>query len=119
MGDLSKNFSRTEFECKCGCGFDTVDVELLQLLQHLRNVFHRKIKIISGCRCKIHNSSIQGAAKGSLHIIARAVDFVVEGVSPRTIYDYLNTRFPKQYGIGLYHDRIHLDTRKHRARWGM
>ena len=26
MGDLSENFSRSEFECKCGCGFATVDV---------------------------------------------------------------------------------------------
>ena len=38
MGTVSKNFSRSEFACKCGCGFDAVDVDLLAGLQALRDL---------------------------------------------------------------------------------
>ena len=55
MGDLSKNFSRSEFECSCGCGFDDVSVELVELLQEIRDEIEEPIAITSACRCKEHN----------------------------------------------------------------
>jgi hypothetical protein len=33
---ISENFARSEFRCKCGCGLDTVDTELLRLLENIR-----------------------------------------------------------------------------------
>ena len=30
---VSKNFSRYEFECQCGCGFAAADVTLLEALE--------------------------------------------------------------------------------------
>ena len=31
MGDLTKNISRYEIACKCGCGFDTIDIEVVRM----------------------------------------------------------------------------------------
>lgn len=117
MGDLSKNFSRWEFACRCGCGFDTVDGELLRVLQELRDYYNCRVTIISGCRCVSHNATIPGAARDSQHIEAKAADVFVDGVSPRAVYLYLDRKYPKKFGLGLYPGRIHLDVRPDRVRW--
>ena len=76
MGDLSEHFSREEMACKCGCGLDTVDAELLSLLEKIRAHFDRPITINSGCRCEAHNRAV-GGSKNSQHLIGRAADIVV------------------------------------------
>ena len=43
---MSKYFSRSEFSCNCGCGFDTVDFELIQMLDGLRENFDKPIHIL-------------------------------------------------------------------------
>lgn len=116
IGDISKNFSRSEFECKCGCGFDTVDVELSNVMQVLRDHFGRPVHVTSGNRCFTHNME-EGGARGSKHLEAKANDFWVEGISPKEIYDYLDELYPDKYGIGLYVDRVHFDSREDKARW--
>ena len=58
MGDISENFSRSEFACRCGCGFATVDVELIKTLEVVRKQFNKPIKINSSCRCEEHNERI-------------------------------------------------------------
>ena len=46
MGDLSKNLSRAEFKCNCGaCDYDTVDYELVAVLQDVREFFNRSVAI--------------------------------------------------------------------------
>ena len=45
MGDLSANFNRAEFACKCGCGFDTVDAKLIDYVQQIREYFAVPITI--------------------------------------------------------------------------
>ena len=37
MAKLSKNFDSSEFACKCGCGYDTPDPELIRMLQAARD----------------------------------------------------------------------------------
>lgn len=82
MGDLSTNFSRSEFACKCGCGLDEVEEELIRFLQALRDKVG-PIKIISGCRCPDHNASKKvGGSKNSSHITGVAADISVPGVDP-------------------------------------
>ena len=81
MGDVSKNFSRREFACKCGCGFDAVDVDLLVGLQKLRDLAGAGIKINSACRCEAHNKKVGGASK-SRHKFAKAADIVISGLKP-------------------------------------
>ena len=117
MPKLSKNFSREEFKCQCGhCDKDTVDSELIDVLQDLRDEFLRKIKINSGQRCQAHNSSV-GGAKDSMHLEGRAADIKVEYIDQKSAYIYLTNKYPDKYGIGLYKTFIHIDTRQAMARW--
>lgn len=117
MTKLTKNFWRAEFACKCGCGFDTVDIELVQALQALRDYGGVPIVITSGCRCEEYNAKV-GGGTNSQHLRGRAADIVIEGVDPSEIYHHLNDKYPDRYGLGLYEDFVHVDTRSNGpARW--
>jgi len=50
MGDLSKNFSRYEVQCSCGCGASWVSPKLIEKLQHVRDVVGKPMTITSGVR---------------------------------------------------------------------
>lgn len=114
---LSKNFSRAEFKCHCGkCDYDTVDAELVSVLQSLREYFKSPIKITSGNRCPEHNASI-GGSKNSYHIRGRAADIRIEGVEPVIVQDYLKSVYSGKYGIGSYAIFTHIDTRTKKGRW--
>jgi uncharacterized protein YcbK (DUF882 family) len=115
MGDISENFSRSEFACKCQCGFDTVDVELIAVLSALRSALG-PTKINSGCRCHDHNRAV-GGVKDSQHVLGRAADIVVQNVDPDIVVAYLNDHYPEQYGVGSYNTFTHIDTRGKKARW--
>ena len=116
MGDISKNFSRSEFACKCGCGFSTVDIELLKTLEVIRGHFSSPIKITSACRCESHNKHI-GGGNASKHKQGIAADIVVNGVTPYAVYRFLDSFMPNNYGIGIYKTFTHIDVRKTKARW--
>ncbi len=129
VGDLTKNLSRSEFACRCGCGFDTVDVALALELQHLVDVYELalregvKIVITGPNRCKEHNESV-GGAETSQHLHGRAADFKMfradsgEQVDPEEIYEHLDVMYAGKFGVGRYHNRTHFDTRSNGgARW--
>ena len=112
IGDLSENFSRPEFACRCGCGFDTVDTKLLDYLQMLRDRTEAKITINSSCRCAKHNLSVGGAEK-SQHLVGRAADIVVEGMTPQEVYAILDVQIMPSNSGGLkrYNSFVHVDSR--------
>lgn len=119
MGDLSKNFSRFEWTCKCGCGEDTVDAELVRVLQDdLRDYYKAPVTVTpnGGCRCPTHNIDCGGSDE-SQHMQGKAADVKVKGVSPQAVFTYLNRKFPNRYGLGNYRTFTHLDVRKGKARW--
>lgn len=120
MGDLSKHFDRTEFACQCGegCGFDTVDAELLQRLEDLRAAFGRPVIVSSGCRCRHHNDAIGGASQ-SQHLTGKAADIYIHNRRPEEIRDWFDARFPTRYGLGCYTSWVHIDVRREKARWGI
>jgi uncharacterized protein YcbK (DUF882 family) len=114
---LSKNFTRDEFKCKCGkCDYDTVDAELVDVLQSLRDRFHSSITITSGNRCPAHNASI-GGAEASYHIRGRAADIQVKSIAPYVIQNYLIGKYKDRFGIGCYLSFTHIDTRTKAGRW--
>lgn len=128
MGDLSRNLSRHEFSCLCGCGFDTVDVVLVRILQQVCFEFSQRtgkrvyIIITGPNRCAAHNATIPGAGKNSQHIYGRAADFRLKtedgDIPPQEVYDYIDKTFPDRYGLGIYSNRVHFDTRTNGpARW--
>ncbi len=117
MGDLSEHFNRREFQCHCGCGFNTVDVELITVLEDIRSHFKQPVTINSGVRCKNHNELI-GGKPSSQHLLGRAADIIINDTPPRVVQFYLLEKYPDQYGIGSYSAFTHIDTRSKKARWG-
>ena len=113
-----KFFKRREFECSCGCGFNTVDFELSEVMDDVREYFGEEVTITSGCRCIKHNK-LEGGADSSKHIIGQACDFKVKNVHADVVADYLEKKYPNKYGIGRYNGRTHIDVRLSKARWDM
>ena len=116
MGDISAHFDRSEFACKDGCGFATVDSELLEILEIIRAKFDAPVKINSGCRCPVYNKLIGGSAK-SKHMEGRAADIDVKGVPPGEVQEYFDSIFTDRYGLGKANTFTHVDSRSVKARW--
>jgi zinc D-Ala-D-Ala carboxypeptidase len=111
MGDLSKNFSSSEFECHCGCGFNAVDMRLIEALQALRDLLGVPLNIGSGCRCDIHNANIGGEVE-SQHLTGKAADVNCFEYKPQLIAR-LAANIPafRAGGIGIYNTFVHVDVR--------
>jgi len=123
MGDLTKNISRWEMRCQCGCDFVAADIELIPVLQDVCDHFEGEknlpkvtLTITSGNRCVIHNKKV-GGSEQSKHIKGIAADFRIEEVHANKVADYLEKKYPNKYGIGRYNGRTHLDVRPVKARW--
>ena len=115
---ISEHFLREEFACQCieNCGCDTVDCQLLDVLEDVRQHFNEPVFINSGHRCPEHNRAVAGRAT-SLHLIGRAADIVVINNSPATVAKFLRDNYPRRLGIGEYLEFVHVDTRTGHARW--
>ena len=101
--------------CKCGCGFDSMDIETLRIADEVRDLIEKPITPSSACRCRKHNTNI-GGSLDSQHTKARAIDLPLE--NPKRAYIYLCSTYYGKYGFGLYSWGIHIDTRTGRAaRW--
>ena len=117
MGSISEHFNRSEFECKCGCGLDTVDVTVLDILEVVRAKYNKPIHIHCGCRCKKHNKEV-GGVDGSQHTFCRAADFDVEDVPHEEVYDYIDGWVGNLVALGIYDWGIHMDSRTNAGqRW--
>jgi uncharacterized protein YcbK (DUF882 family) len=107
-------FTRSEFACKCGCGFDTVDFELIRTLEYIREHFDAPVVITSGCRCKTWNEGCDGRPN-SYHLQGRAADFKVISVNAADVQDLADNM--EVGGLGRYSNFTHIDTRTAYARW--
>lgn len=75
---LSKNFTRKDFKCPCGCTRQMVDSELVEKLQAIRDKLGKAIKVTSGYRCITHNASkTVGGSPNSKHRYGMAADWRV------------------------------------------
>ncbi len=119
---ISPYFKRSEFKCNCGeCGQDTVDGELLLVLNEMREDLGFPVVIESGNRCLQHNRNIGGATY-SLHVTGKAAD-VRPLASSKTfqedldkIYTYLLEKYPNTYGIARGSNFVHIDVRDDKPR---
>lgn len=73
MGDLSKNFSRSEFRCHHCDRLDLLDPELVKVLQRLRDAIGKPLRVVSGFRCCTANRQV-GGIEHSQHLFGRAAD---------------------------------------------
>jgi uncharacterized protein YcbK (DUF882 family) len=113
---IALHFTRAEFACNCGCGFDTIDTATLGIVEAVREHFGRPVTVTSGCRCEAYNRKV-GGAPDSQHTKARATDIQVKGFAPDAVYDWLAMHFPNA-SLGRYATFTHIDTRSNGpARW--
>ena len=123
--NLRTNITISDITCNCGCGFNIVSPAVLDIVQDARTHFGKPAHINSGnhcaCRCYKHNIKVGGSAT-SKHLpeaitsLCRAIDFHIEDVTPRELYDYLDNKYPNQLGLGLYNTFVHVDDKMDRAR---
>ena len=106
MGDLSRNFSKWEFECPC-CGKIIISPKLINKLEEVRRVIGNiPIDITSGYRCKKYNQSINGYID-SPHLSGLAADTKCKGL---TIIEYtLKAETIEGIRLGIYPNHLHLD----------
>jgi len=118
MGDLTENFSRKEFACRCGCGFDKISLCLVHRLQVVRDIFGLPIIINSGCRCKEYNKKVGGASL-SVHLIGEAADWCFNCPYDEKLYFYTSVQLNDWSG-GFHYYReqkfFHVDIGR-RRRW--
>ena len=120
MGDLSNNFSRSEFACKCkgryGCTQPGPPDALVDVMQDVRDHFGAAVAVHSGHRCPKYNQSVGGALR-SEHLKGNACDFTVKGVTNNKVQQYVLKKYAGRYGIGRYGNFTHVDVRPGPARW--
>lgn len=109
MAQISKNFTSEEFACQCGCGLDNISPKLVNMLQQVRDIIGKPIRITSGCRCIKHNRNVGGTAN-SAHITGMAVDIATPTGTER--YEIINSLMAagfKRIGINFEQRFIHAD----------
>jgi len=117
MGDLTANFSRSEFACSCGCGSDNISLALVDRLQMMRDI-HGPIAITSGIRCVDHNKAV-GGVDSSAHVpadiddgeeeVGHAVDLSIKSSGSR--FGLCNAAMGAGFRrIGIGKSFLHLDT---------
>ena len=122
---MTKNFNKSEFECSDGSEMNIAIyhnmVKVANQLQILRNYIGKPITINSGYRSEEYNASIKGSSKKSQHVMGRAADIVVSGITPielhKTIELLIENGEMLQGGLGLYKNFVHYDIRGTKSRW--
>lgn len=121
---ITENFYLDEFECrdKSDIPLDVFNniLEVAEQMQKIRDILDAPIKVNSGYRSPIYNKSIGGASK-SQHLLGKACDFTVKGLTPYQVADHLEDLMQSGViingGLGEYDTFTHYDIRNNPARW--
>ena len=120
---LAPDFKVRELRCQDGTDTVMVDEALTVVLQCIREHFGKAVTITSGYRTAAHNAAV-GGAKSSQHLLGRAADIRVQGVSVEDVAAYAEQLMPDWGGVGRYPVKagraagwVHVDTRATKSRW--
>lgn len=113
---ISANFKIKEFVCKDGSDVVFISMELVDILQKIRNHFGKPVNINSGYRTPAYNKKVGGATY-SQHLYGTGADIYINGVSPKEVSAYAETLLGDKGGIGVYSNFTHIDVRDVKSRW--
>lgn len=88
----------------------------MDLLAGLRHWLRKPVIInrfelqLRGVRSSAENAAIKGSAGDSMHVCGRAFDISVPAVAPAVVEELVK-QFGGFYGIGVYGNFVHVDTR--------
>ncbi len=116
---VGRDFSSTDFDCRCSrpdCTVTLIDLELVAGLDDLADIF-AKVRVNSGYRCPAHNKEV-GGVPDSQHPLGKAADVSSLFATPQDIANAAERiKCFRDGGVGLYSKFVHLDNRGHKARW--
>lgn len=78
------------------------------VLQPIRDKLGKSVIVTSGYRCKLLNQKI-GGTPNSQHTRGQAVDIIVYGITPKTLYEFIKNS-------GILYDQLILEQTKE-AQW--
>lgn len=114
---ITPNFQVKEFACKDGSDVVVIHPYIPHICQIVRNKFNMPFKPNSAYRTITHNKAEGGATKSN-HIYGRAVDIPAKnGVTPKQLYDYVNTLFGDWGELGIYSWGIHVGIQDNKERF--
>lgn len=109
--DGIKYFKYGEFTCHCGCGYNTIDIRLVKILDDIRKHYGKPAIITSGVRCEKHNKEV-GGVSGSWHTKRKAADFYINGISSSELNRYcgiLRDQGLLRYCYAIDSGAVHID----------
>lgn len=122
---LSRNFWKSEFDCKDGTPYPEEWIEdrllpLVKALQKIRTASGSPIHITSAYRTPSHNRRV-GGSRRSQHLRGLAADMSPRDISAAELYRIViklikEGKIPDG-GVGKYKTFVHYDQRGYRARW--
>lgn len=86
--DSIKHFKQSEFTCKCGCGLNNIQLEVVKIADEVREHFGNPAIVTSGTRCPKHNTEVGGVAN-SRHLEGKAIDMYIQNVGWNDLLEYL------------------------------
>ena len=114
---VAPNFQVKEFACSDGSDVVVIHPFIPHICQLVRNKFNMPFVPNSAYRTVTHNKAVGGANKSN-HIYGRAVDIPAKrGVTPKQLYDYVDTLFGNWGEIGIYSWGIHVGVQDKKERF--
>jgi uncharacterized protein YcbK (DUF882 family) len=123
---LTSNFSKSEFDSKCGRPMPDWVLnnvkELAKNLQVIRNHFGVAISVNSGYRSPEHNKAV-GGSPTSQHLTGKAADLTSKHISVFQLHNGILKLIDEgkisEGGVGFYPNNnfVHYDIRGTKARW--
>ena len=108
--NLTKNFRASEFLCPC-CKTALIDVEMVVVVQAIRDFLDKTVTVNSGWRCPTHNKEV-GGAEFSVHLRGGAADLTWSTAKrdlKSEMFRNIIRKIPGIKGIGWGKSFMHID----------